>query len=36
MHDAGPSKSVLWGNVEGWGGEGDGGLQEGGDTYASG
>ena len=22
MHEAGPSKPVLWDNVEGWGGEG--------------
>ena len=32
MHGAGHSKLVLWGNAEGWGGEGDGReIQEGGD-----
>ena len=29
MHEAGHSKLVLWGNPEGWGGEGGGrGIQE--------
>jgi len=31
MHEAGDSKSVLWDNLEGWGGEGGGkGVQDGG------
>ena len=31
MHEAGHSKSVLWDNPEGWGGEGGGrGVQDGG------
>ena len=35
VHKAGHSKPVLWGNQEGWGGEGGGkGVQYGGDTGA--
>ena len=35
IHEAGHSKLVLWGNPEGWGGEGGGrGVQDGGDTCA--
>ena len=31
IHEAGNSKSVLWDNPEGWGGEGEGrGVQDGG------
>ena len=30
VHEAGPPKLVLWGNPEGWGGEGGGrGVQDG-------
>jgi len=34
VHEAGHSKLVLWGNPEGWGGEGVGRGLRLGDTYA--
>ena len=30
MHESGHTKPVLWDNPEGWGGEGVGGVQDGG------
>ena len=34
MHEAGHPKPVLWDNPEGWVGEGEGVVQDGGDTCA--
>ena len=37
MHEAGPSKPVLWDNIEGWGGEGGWrGVQDGEHMYTCG
>ena len=36
MHEIGHSKLVHWDNPEGWDGEGDGGVQDGGHMYTHG
>ena len=36
VHETGHSKPVHWDNPEGWGGEGGGGVQDGGHMYTHG